>query len=499
MADRGVHRRRLNTIRNQLFLSSALISGIAVALIYLYVVPQLESSLTGEAESRITRQVETEIGSLESALTAATDPATIERAVDRTAEMTGTRVTLATVRQAGGPQPGPASTLVIEDSAELESLSTDSAAIAADAVRDGEASGVGVEATGRRVEVAVALPRYPSGEPEWVAIFSEPLTEIESTVSDIRDKILFAAAIAFLMSLITAYVASNRTGRRLRQLAEAAQKAAGGNFAIQVPVASPVELAEVAQAFNEMQLRLADLERARRQFIANASHELRTPIFSLGGFMELIDEEDLDPDTRAEFLRSMRDQIDRLTKLTEDLLDLSKLDAGAIRFEPRAIELSQLASEIALEFGPRADEHGSRLEVRTPDRVVVAMADPDRTRQIIRILLDNALKHTPSGTKVTITSHSDEARASLTVFDEGPGIPKHVRTRMFDRFYTADDSGGSGLGLSIARSLAMRMNGQLSVVAKRGSSAFTLDLPSAQKTTSNGSAPQPPATEPTGR
>src|SRR5690606_15408895 len=162
-----------------------------------------------------------------------------------------------------------------------------------------------------------------------------------------------------------------------RQLAEAAQKAARGNFAIQVPVANPLELAEVAEAFNEMQVRLADLERARRQFIANASHELRTPIFYLSGFVELLAEEDLDPETRSEFLQSMRDQIERLTKLTEDLLDLSKLDAGAIRFRPRVFELSKIASEIALEFGPRADAHNSRLEVRTPDRPTLAMADPD--------------------------------------------------------------------------------------------------------------------------
>lgn len=479
MAERGASRRRINTIRNQLFLSSVLISAVAVALIYLYVVPQLESSLTGEAEARIERRAKTQIDELEEVLMGDADPEAIDRAVNRVAEATGTRVTVATVRQAEGPQPGPASALVVEDSAERESLSTDSAAIAAEAVTEGEASGIGVEATGRRVEVAIAIPEQSDRTPEWVAIFSEPIQAIEKTVADIRDQILFAAAIALFIALLTAYVASNRTGRRLRQLAEAAQKAARGNFAIQVPVANPLELAEVAEAFNEMQVRLADLERARRQFIANASHELRTPIFSLSGFVELLAEEDLDPETRSEFLQSMRDQIERLTKLTEDLLDLSKLDAGAIRFRPRVFELSKIASEIALEFGPRADAHNSRLEVRTPDRPTLAMADPDRTRQIIRILLDNALKHTPPGTKVTITSTSDEGRASLTVFDEGPGIPKHVRARMFDRFYTADDSGGSGLGLSIARSLAMRMNGQLSSTSRRGATAFTLDLPPA--------------------
>lgn len=478
MPEAGARRRRINTIRNQLFLSSVLVAAVAVALIYLYVVPQLESSLTDEALQRIDQRAAGQVAQIEEAL-ATGDEARIQAALEEAAQTTGTRVTLATVRQGEGPQPGPATALVVADSKEPESLSTDSAEVAARAVSEGDASDIGVEATGRRAEVALALPSGGSGDPEWVLIFSEPLQEIERTVADIRDQILFAASIAIAMALIIAYVSSERMGRRLRQLAEAAQKVAHGNFATQVPVGTPIELAEVGQAFNEMQLRLADLERARRQFIANASHELRTPIFSLGGFVELLDEEDLDPETRAEFIGSMREQIKRLTKLSGDLLDLSKLDSGAIHFKPRPIELGKLASEIAEEFGPRADAHRSRLEVRTPEHAAIAMADPDRTRQIIRILLDNALTHTPPGTKVTITSASDAARASLTVFDEGPGIPKHAQNRIFDRFYTAEDSGGSGLGLSIARSLAMRMNGQLSFEVRRGSTAFTLDLPRA--------------------
>lgn len=479
MAEAGARGRRINTIRNQLFLSSMLITGVAVALIYLYVVPQLETSLTDQALQRIGERSTGQIEPIERALRQPEDGEGLKAAVDSAAELSHSRVTIATVRHAEGPQPAPATALVVEDSEERESLSTDSAAIASAAVDEGRAEGIGVSTAGRRTELAIALPEG-SEDPEWVVIFSAPLREIEETVADIRDQILFAAAIAFIMALIAAYVASERIGRRLQQLAEAAQNAAGGDFATQVPVGTPSELGDVARAFNEMQQRLYDLERARRQFIANASHELRTPIFSLGGFVELLEEEDLDPATRAEFISSMRAQIERLTKLTADLLDLSKLDAGAIHFRPRPIELGRLADEVAREFGPRADAHGSRLEVRTPDRPVTAMADPDRSRQIIRILVDNALKHTPYGTKVTITCAAHEARVTLTVFDEGPGIRKHVQARMFDRFYTAAESGGSGLGLSIARSLAVRMNGQLSAKVRRGSTAFTLDLPRAE-------------------
>ena len=111
---------------------------------------------------------------------------------------------------------------------------------------------------------------------------------------------------------------------------------------------------------------------------------------------------------------------------------------------------------------------------------MIATADPERVRQIIRILLDNALTHTPEGTKVTVTVYSVNRRAELTVSDDGPGIPQRVQGRIFERFYTADSAGGSGLGLAIARELAQRMEGRIAITSSRRFTAFTLDLPPAR-------------------
>jgi signal transduction histidine kinase len=250
---------------------------------------------------------------------------------------------------------------------------------------------------------------------------------------------------------------------------------------VPIPVDSSDELGQLARTFNDMQRRLAELDSARKQFIANASHELRTPIFSLGGFVELLDEEEPDPEARAEFVRTMREQVVRLTKLTTDLLDLSKLDAGAMEISSGTVELDELAKEIAREFGALADLHQSRLEVRTPERRVLAEADADRVRQIIRILLDNSLGHTPEGVKVTVTTTQDNGRAELIVSDEGgPGIGPRSQARIFERFFTGDSVGGSGLGLAIARELAERMEGRLNVVSSRGFTAFILELPLAR-------------------
>ena len=288
---------------------------------------------------------------------------------------------------------------------------------------------------------------------------------------------LIAAAIATILGLYYAQM----TVSNVRQLQEAARKVADGNFETTIPVASTGQLAPLARTFNEMQRRLAELDSARKQFIANASHELRTPIFSLGGFVELLEEEDPNPEERAEFVRTMRQQIERLTKLTTDLLDLSQLDAGAMVMHARSVDLSALAREVTREFGPRAELHGSRLELRTPEQPAIARGDPDRVRQIIRILLDNALKHTPEGTKVTVTTYSANRRAELTVSDEGSGIPQRVQNRIFERFYTADTAGGSGLGLAIASELVQRMQGRITISSSRRFTAFTLDLPPARE------------------
>lgn len=284
---------------------------------------------------------------------------------------------------------------------------------------------------------------------------------------------LIAVAIATAIGLYYARAAASN----IQSLQEAARKVADGNFETTIPLASAGQLGDLARTFNEMQRRLAELDSARKQFIANASHELRTPIFSLGGFVELLEEEDPSPEDRAEFVRTMRQQIERLTKLTTDLLDLSQLDAGAVVMRTSSVDLTALAREVTKEFGARAELRGSRLQLRTPNQPAIALADPDRVRQVIRILLDNALTHTPEGTDVTVTTYSANRRAELTVSDDGSGIPQRVQKRIFERFYTADQSGSSGLGLAIASELAQRMKGRITISSSRRFTAFTLDLP----------------------
>jgi two-component system, OmpR family, sensor kinase len=332
-----------------------------------------------------------------------------------------------------------------------------------------------------RGRIAVISIAIAVGTVAVIYVYTVEIGGSASGMDAVKGQVLIGGAIAILLAAALGLYYAEAAASNIRQLQDAARKVADGNFETTIPVASAGQLGQLARTFNEMQRRLYELDSARKQFIANASHELRTPIFSLGGFVELLEEEDPSPEERAEFVRTMRQQIARLTKLTTDLLDLSQLDAGAIEMQAQSVDLGALAREVTREFGARADLRGSRLELRTPDQPVIARGDPDRVRQIIRILLDNALTHTPEGTKVTVTTYSANHRAELIVSDEGEGIPQRVQNRIFERFYTADSAGGSGLGLAIATELAQRMQGQITISSSRRFTAFTLDLPPASR------------------
>ena len=230
-----------------------------------------------------------------------------------------------------------------------------------------------------------------------------------------------------------------------------------------------------------MRQRLAQLERARREFIANASHELRTPLFSLAGFLELMSDEELDPKTQAEFMATMREQVERLTKLATELLDLSRLDAGRLTVENEPVDLGSLAETLAEEFHAVALSSDHELAVNGGTTEVTALGDEERVLQIGRILVENALIHTPPGTPIRLAATRRDGSALLSVEDEGPGIPPEHSGQIFERFYRLEGSvaSGSGLGLAIARELAELMGGSVELEPAPGRTLFSLVLPAA--------------------
>ena len=463
----------MNSVRNRLVLLFFAITTAAVGFVYLYVVPQLRSSLTAEKLTRLEAAAVEQAPRIQRALDRGVSQDRLRRLVRDVAQETDARVTLLGLRGSTGPA------FVIGDS-ELERTAVEPRyAAAANAAITGAVSSAVEQVGGERVgESAIAVGA--EGRPRWAAVLSTSLEDVDDNVSLIQRQILIAGAIALAAALLAGYFAARAHSRRLSRLERAAEKVAEGHFDVPIPVDSSDEVGQLAISFNEMQQRLARLDGARKEFIANASHELRTPIFSLGGFVELLEHEEPDAAVRQEFVREMREQVERLTKLTGDLLDLSKLDADAMQLRADEVDLARVAEEIAGEFGPAAAQHRSTIDVRAEPGSAVALADPDRVAQILRILLDNALTHTPETTEIRVETERRDGSAGFVVSDTGPGIDRLARARVFDRFYTGDSVSGSGLGLAIARELAMRMHGGLGVQSGRGRTEFRLELPAAK-------------------
>jgi len=458
------------SVRNRLAVLFFVITAAAVGFIYLYVVPQLRSNLTAQKLQRLEEVATSESARLEHAMRQGESQAQIRRLVRDAAQRADARVTVLGVPPSEG-----GSQFVVADSEFERTAIIPSYPAAGAAISSGHTSSAIERIAGERTG-EIAVPLSIDGRPRWVAVSSTRLADVDDTVALIRRQILIAGSIALLAALAAGWLAARAHAKRLKRLEEAAKKVAEGDFSTRIPDEGADEVGQLAATFNEMQQRLSRLDSARKEFIANASHELRTPIFSLGGFVELLDEDEPDPVVRAEFVRTMREQIARLTKLTADLLDLSKLDADVMEVSADEVDLASIARRVAQEFGPAVERHNSELDVSV-DGDAPAMADADRVAQIIRILLDNALTHTPEGTSISITTQRRDGAASLVVADNGPGIGPHNRNRVFDRFYTGDRVSGSGLGLAIARELAMRMNGELGVESRRGRTRFELQLP----------------------
>jgi two-component system, OmpR family, sensor kinase len=315
----------------------------------------------------------------------------------------------------------------------------------------------------------VALPDHAGR----LVLYAASLRATLENVDVVRSRLIWAGLIALGLAVLVGWGAASAFARRLRRLERAADRIAAGNFDEPVVDLGRDEVGELATAFDRMRSQLAQLDDARRAFIANASHELRTPIFSLGGFLELLQEDELDEATRAEFVDAMSEQMARLAKLAADLLDLSRLDAGGMRIEPEPVPLGDVARDVVEELAALAAHYDHPLEAVVESLGLVS-ADRERVLQVARALVDNALVHTPAGTRVRVVAD----HATLRIEDDGPGIPREHHEQVFARFTRLDGSraSGSGLGLAIARELAERMGGSLRLDSAPGRTVFTIAL-----------------------
>jgi signal transduction histidine kinase len=448
-----MRRPRITGIRKRLALALLIVVAGVLTIVYLIVVPSLEDELVNAQLDQLEENAKTLARGYHNDVGRLSEQAYAEAG----ASVTQTRVVIYTVLEK--------SLFILGDSNTSTSRDVEHDPYALLAANTGQTKRGTLERDGREFsEVA-----FPDDELGLVFLTIAPTSDALSSLHVFGRRLVIAGLIGLLFAAVVGYAAAAMHARRIRRLERAADRIAGGHFDEPVIDGGNDELGELADAFERMRVRLEKLDRARSEFIANASHELRTPLFSLGGFLELMADEDVDEDTRREFLETMRQQVERLAKLATDLLDLSRLDTGRMHVEHEPVDLGEVAQAVAEEFRGVAERTGHQIDVVVEGRPV-ARADELRVLQVARALVDNALVHTPEGTHVRLRASADRERAYLEVEDDGPGVPAEHSPHVFDRFYRADGgvASGSGLGLAIARELVTVMGGDVVLESEPG-------------------------------
>jgi signal transduction histidine kinase len=348
------------------------------------------------------------------------------------------------------------------------------------ALRTGKTADL-VSGEGSRAEADSAVPAN-AGDVHFVVAARRPLHDVQAATGVVRRAFLLAAAAGLLVALLAGVVIAGRTARRIRRLRDTAERVAQvGPVAEFRPESGRDEIGDLSRTFAFMQSRLREQEQARRSFVATASHELRTPVASLQIMLDLLitdlETQPLALEDAREQAHKADEQVARLSQLAGELLDLSRIDSGvALRREP--VDVSEVLRSVMAEMEVRLAEQGRRVAV-ADDGAHWALADPGNVAGIMRILLDNALRHTPPSARIDVEVASVGERVAIRVRDDGPGVPEDERERIFERFARGAQatSGGFGLGLAIARELARRMAGDFTLEPTGSGACFVLWLP----------------------
>ena len=331
----------------------------------------------------------------------------------------------------------------------------------------------------------VAAPVMVEGRLVGAVYLSQPLRDVTSVLRDVRIRWWLSMATALVLSGVVGLLLSGAISRPVRRLTVAAGWVARGQLDQRVPVRSQDELGRLSQAFNEMTARLSAARQMQVDFVANVSHELRTPLTSVKGLVETLRDGAVDDhDVRDRFLETVESETERLIRLVNDLLLLSRVDSDELALRRESVDLVQLVRATVEQLAAQAADRGIVLQMAPSTGGSVVWADPDRVTQVLLNVLDNAIKFSPQGRTVTVEIDGANGQpVRIQVRDQGFGIPVDALTHVGERFYRVDKArsrthGGSGLGLAIARALVQAHGGSLWLDSEEGQgTTVTLTLP----------------------
>lgn len=331
---------------------------------------------------------------------------------------------------------------------------------------------------GRYMDVAVPV----SGDDgSYIIYIRDNKHTVQTLNNELIKIILEALAIGIVVSAALSIILSRTMLQPIQSMTRAAEKMAGGDFSAKIDVQSDDEIGILSDTFNDMAGRLEqnleDLkmsEQMRREFVANVSHELRTPITSIKSYAEtLAENDDIPPEMRADFLRVIQNESTRMTKIVQDLLELSRFDSGKTKFEFERFNLEQSVRDVCAALAPSAKEHNHTINLELEWLLPEIVGDSSRIEQVLMNLISNAIKYTPDGGTIDVSSGHSGDEVWVRIQDSGVGIPKEDLDRVFDRFYRVDkarsrESGGTGLGLSIAQEIVSRHGGRIELESEPG-------------------------------
>lgn len=324
----------------------------------------------------------------------------------------------------------------------------------------------------------------------WVLSEPRPTISLQEALADfgnaLAPPLIQAAIVGIVFAIILAALISRTIAKPLQRVAYAAADVAKGDYGVHVPVSGPPEVRAVAESFNQMTSEVRTAHSSQRDFLANVSHDLKTPLTSIQGYSQaIVDGAAQNPQEAAQIIF---EEAGRLNRMVVELTDLVRLEAGRLSMKSEAIDMAQLAEAIVQRLQVVAERQGVELECRTQPMPHIA-GDGDRLAQVLMNLVSNAIKFTPEGGKVQIVAQFKDGGVSLTVRDSGIGIPPEDLPRVFERFYQVDKARGpqrgTGLGLAITQEIIEAHGGKISVHSKghHKGTTFRIWLPSPQMST----------------
>lgn len=291
-----------------------------------------------------------------------------------------------------------------------------------------------------------------------IVFVGTPLEIISDVTQTIVRMVAFTCIIVMLASLIAIYSMSEKIISPIKEMSKAAKSFASGKFDVRVPVNGRDEIAELATAFNNMAASLAGLEDMRRTFLANVSHDLRTPMTTISGFIDGIIDGAIPPEKHDYYLEVIRGEVLRLSRLVGNLLDITRIQAGERKFNKTAFDICEMARLILISFEQKIEDKKLDVEFNCKKDKMIVYADRDAIYQILYNICDNAVKFSKEGGKYRISIIDRDRKVYVSVFNEGMGIPADELPFVFERFYKSDrsrglDKTGVGLGLYIAKTI----------------------------------------------